>query len=272
MVPIFKRERATDIAYDELEKRREARIARRPAPADNDRPEGLVKVSGETAPPPTQEAGVVESDGRAEIGPLLAQLDPEARNERVRAEKWSSPSADGDYLKALEQFEGHEVRLPDGSRVPDRHSPTRYLMSPVEDLRRVAEAGRAAGKAGLAGIVAAATPGASGPSAAALHQAYGQTRTAIGQGGEFDYQRKAAAGGKDGFIQLRRFRNVSNFNVGLFMQQAGAPLDFALGIAGLYAWKNSSNFRPDRPPYFLDPQTEEFIRQGHAAGQSGAFD
>lgn len=127
---------------------------------------------------------------------------------------------------------------------------------------------RAAGKAGLVGGIG---PGATAPSTAALHQAYERTRAAIGQGGEFDYQRKAAVGGKDGFVQLRQFKNVSNFNVGLYMQQAGFPLEATLGIAGWYAERNSSNYQPDEP-YGLDPQTREFIEQGHAIGASGAFD
>lgn len=96
-------------------------------------------------------------------------------------------------------------------------------------------------------------------------------RAAIAQGGEFDYQRKAAVGEKSGFVQLRQFWNVSNFNVGLFMQQAGAPLWLTLEIAGWYAWKNSSNYSPDEPSG-LHPRTREFIARGYKAGTRGAFD
>jgi hypothetical protein len=64
---------------------------------------------------------------------------------------------------------------------------------------------------------------------------------------------------------------VSNFNVGLFSQQAGLTLVMTLGLAGLYASKNSSNYRPDQP-YGLDPQTREFIERGYEAGESGVFD
>jgi len=38
-----------------------------------------------------------------------------------------------------------------------------------------------------------------------------------------------------GFTQLRQFRDVSNFNVGLYMQQAGFTLDETLSIAGGFA-------------------------------------
>lgn len=251
MVPIFKRERATDHAYDVLEEKRQARIAKTRAEYSQlDRPDaGIVKVSG------------------GDVEPALAQLGPEARNERIRSGKWATPTDDSDYLKSLEEYQGRKVRLPDGSLVPDRYSPTGSLMSPVEDPRSVAAAGREAGKAGLFGVP---SPRGSTSLSDAMH-AHERIRAAIGQGGEFDYQRKAAVGGKDGFVQLRQFRNISNFNVGLFMQQAGAPLWLTLEIAGGYAKEKSSNYRPDKP-YGLDPQTKEFIEQGHAAGRSGMFD
>ncbi len=64
---------------------------------------------------------------------------------------------------------------------------------------------------------------------------------------------------------------MSNFNVGLFMQQAGFRLEAALWIAGKYAWLNSSNYRPNEPGG-LHPRTREFIELGHKAGANGAFD
>ncbi|MEI6204153.1 MAG: hypothetical protein WCP68_19575, partial [Enhydrobacter sp.] len=68
-----------------------------------------------------------------------------------------------------------------------------------------------------------------------------------------------------------QFRNVSNFNVGLFMQQAGIPLPITLTVAGRFASKYSSNYRPDEE-YGLDPQTREFIENGYRVGEGGAFD
>ncbi len=274
IVPILKREQATDAVYDVLEEQRQARIAKRQSEANGKgRPaQGFIKVSG-GSPDLRPDGGATPFGDRpsADVGPLLAQLGPEARSERIRAQKWSEPSGDREYLKSLEQFRGRVVRLPDGSRVPDSYSPTRDLMSPVEDLRQVAAAGRSAGRNGLSGLVTILAPGTTTLSPAIVEQVYEQTRAAIAQGGEFDYQRKAAVGEKSGFVQLRQFRNVSNFNVGLFMQQAGAPLWVTLLIAGVYAWRNSSNYAPDER-YGLERQTREFIEHGYAAGKSGVFD
>lgn len=274
IVPIIRREQATDHAYEVLEEKRQARIARRQSEANEagQPDQGFIKVSGGTPDlRPGNRSPFAEDVPDPEVGPSLAQLGPEARSERIRAQKWNEPTGDREYLNSLEQFRGRAVRLPDGSRVPDSYSPTGDLMSPVDDLRQVAAAGRAAGSARLKGEVGASTPRAIGPSPALLEQAYEQTRTAIGQGGEFDYQRKAALGEKSGFVQLRQFRNVSNFNVGLFMQQAKVPLEATLLIAGQYAKKNSSNYAPSEP-YGLERQTREFIEHGYAAGESGVFD
>lgn len=74
-----------------------------------------------------------------------------------------------------------------------------------------------------------------------------------------------------GYTQLPQFRHVSNFNIGLFAQQAGLSLDEALGISGMYAKWLSRNYKPDQP-YGLDPENTEFIRKGFEAGASGVFD
>lgn len=138
-------------------------------------------------------------------------------------------------------------------------------MSPIDDLSLVARAGRAARTAWISeGIAIAALT----PENLEKHykQVYAFVRSALAQGGEFDYQRKAALGEKSGFVQLRQFRNVSNFNVGLFMQQAAFPLKATLWIAGQYAKENSSNYRPDQD-YGLDPQTRDFIERGRERKQ-----
>lgn len=54
------------------------------------------------------------------------------------------------------------------------------------------------------------------------------------------------------------------------MQQAGAPLKLALGIAGWYARNYSSNYSPGQP-YGLEPQTREFIELGYKVGERGVF-
>ena len=273
IAPILKREQATDAAYDVLEQQRQARIAKRQSEAsETGRPaQGFIKVSsGNLDLGADGKARSAEEGAPLGAGPLLAQLGPEARTERIRAQKWSEPSGDREYLKSLEQFRGRVARLPDGSRVPDPYSPTGDLMSPIDDLSLVARAGRAARTAWISeGIAIAALT----PENLEKHykQVYAFVRSALAQGGEFDYQRKAALGEKSGFVQLRQFRNVSNFNVGLFMQQAAFPLKATLWIAGQYAKENSSNYRPDQD-YGLDPQTRDFIERGYAAGESGVFD
>jgi hypothetical protein len=71
-------------------------------------------------------------------------------------------------------------------------------------------------------------------------------------------------------LQLPQFRDVSNFNVGLYMQQANFPLPAILKIAGNYAKENSSNYMPNEP-YGLDPRTRKWIERGYEAGDSGTF-
>lgn len=77
--------------------------------------------------------------------------------------------------------------------------------------------------------------------------------------------------GKDGFVQLRQFRNISNINVGLFAQKLGLPLWVTLKIAGEYASKNSSNAKPGQP-FNLDPQTMDHIVTGYHLGDDGVIE
>ena len=73
-----------------------------------------------------------------------------------------------------------------------------------------------------------------------------------------------------GWTQSRQFRDVANFNVGLYMQQAGFTLDEALSIAGRFANIFSGNKKPEEP-YGLDPDTKKFIEVGYGVGESGMF-
>src|SRR2546421_5140460 len=50
-----------------------------------------------------------------------------------------------------------------------------------------------------------------------------------------------------GFVQRPHFAHVSNFNVGLFAQQAGLTLDEAHRFAGEYASLLSRNADPSKP-------------------------
>lgn len=94
----------------------------------------------------------------------------------------------------------------------------------------------------------------------------------LAQGGVFDYQRRAYEYGKDGFTQLRQFRNISNVNVGLLCQQTGfLTKEETLTIAGNYARENSSNYHPYEP-YGLDPQTRKYIEEGYDIGKKRLYE
>lgn len=135
------------------------------------------------------------------------------------------------------------VTLPDGKRVPNPYSKTGYLISPVADLSPVAEAGRQAG-AIYQEMLASHDPDIQ---QAALPQFVASIGGAISQGGTFDYQR-TRADYLSRFMQLPQFRDVSNFNVGLYMQQTGQfSQDDTLSLAGTFARYFSSNYMPDRP-------------------------
>jgi Large polyvalent protein-associated domain 3 len=156
---------------------------------------------------------------------------------------------------------GRPVVLPNGLRIP-ADCTTGCLMSPVSDLEPVAAAGRELGKA----YTKMLNDPDAGPSAAVA--LYAGLNAYVGHGGVFDYQRRGNH--IAGFTQLPQYRDVSNFNVGLFCQQAGLSLEETLRAAGFYARNLSSNARPDQP-YGLDPRTSSFITQGYNAGASGVF-
>ena len=155
---------------------------------------------------------------------------------------------------------GVPVKLPNGKTVPDPHSPTGVMMAPSSSVTDVAAAGKNTGNT-VAALNAAGMPGTA---AAVLVTSLG---TNVGTGGKFDEQRMGPQSDvlTGGFQQLPQFRDASNFNVGLFSQQAGMTLDQTLQTAGDFAKHFSSNYSPDQP-YGLAPQTAEFIRAGYQAG------
>jgi hypothetical protein len=160
-------------------------------------------------------------------------------------------------------FPGHPVRLPNGHHIRDNHSDSQVLMSPKDDLNDVAAAGREAGENYR---TIRDNPRASGSQGFSIIADMARN---VGQGGKFDYQREGNF--VTGFKQHRQFRNVSNFNVGLFMQQTGLyTLEQTLDISGKFASLFSSNHRKDQP-HGLDPQTERWIRIGYSAGASGVY-
>ena len=154
-------------------------------------------------------------------------------------------------------FPGVPVKLPNGKTVSDPHSPTGMLMAPTSSVSDVAAAGKKAGQD-------AQRLDAQSIGGIALTVELGR---AVGTGGQFDDQRMGPQSDvlTGGFQQLPQFRDVSNFNVGLFAQQAGMTLDETLKTAGDFAKYFSSNSSPGQP-YGLAPQTAEFIRIGYQAG------
>jgi len=162
------------------------------------------------------------------------------------------PSNDLELEKAFEAWRGVKVTLPNGQGIDDPKSPTGYVMGPFNDLKNVAEAGK---RERLNAMI--------GPAET--------LRRYLGQGGVFDYQRRSYKYGKDGFTQLRQFRNIANINVVLFAQKLGLPLWVTLKIAGEYARENSSNARSDQP-FNLDPQTMDYIVIGYHLGDDGLIE
>jgi len=159
--------------------------------------------------------------------------------------------------------QGVPVQLPNGQNVADEKSPTGYLMSPVADLGSVAAAGK---QAGITYSSLVSNPDTTG---AALPYLFWRFVADVSQGGTFDYQREGSL--IAGYTQLPQFRNISNFNVGLYCQQLGLTLDETLRIAGIYAFFKSSNAKSEKP-YGLDQVTKEFIETGFNIGERGLFD
>ncbi len=168
----------------------------------------------------------------------------------------------GTSLK-IDPSPGEAVVLPDGSTVADPSSATGKLMSPVADLATVAAAGRAAGTTFRAML--------DNPETAAGAFPYLGTMLGVnlGHAGTFDYQRRGNM--ITGYTQLPQYAHVSNFNVGLFAQQAGLPLEQILWIAGRFACNFSANAKPSEP-YCLHPEQLQYITMGYKTGQSGMFD
>ncbi len=219
IVPIIKREQATDYAYEELEKRREERIAKKREAmllASPNVDPNIVRVGA-----PQTEASDVEV-AQAPTPTLAPRVD-------------NPPAA-----TSAKPSEGTPVILPNGKTVPNEYALSGVLMSPFADLDNVAAAGRAAFRAGLVNWL-------KNPLKVEEAIDYGieLIRKDLAQGGRFDYQRLLIPDTLPDYLQLPQFRDVSNFNVGLFMQQAGFPLWATKFIAGKYAERYSSNYRPN---------------------------
>lgn len=145
--------------------------------------------------------------------------------------------------------------------MPDPNSPTGSMMSPVANLSDVAAAGKSAGVE-FRDLVKSDSQAAGGFEV-------GSFGAAVGTGGKFDYQR---SGNQilgllhlHGFKHHPQFRDVSNFNVGLFSQQFGLSLQETLTMTGHYAHMFSGNAAPSQP-YGLDPRVTQFVTAGYNAG------
>ena len=73
-----------------------------------------------------------------------------------------------------------------------------------------------------------------------------------------------------GFTPEPRLQPLSNFNIGLFCQQAGMTLDQTLRIAGRFALLFSSNSDHTKP-YGLRDDNRNLITEGYKRGASGVF-
>jgi hypothetical protein len=141
------------------------------------------------------------------------------------------------------------VVLPDGRKliVKDEKGQETALLSPKADLSEVAAAGKATRQTYEDYL------NSSEPGAADGHR-LGALLRYLGHGGLFDYQREGNpvignlaefVPGLPKFKQHPAYQPVSNFNVGLFSQQAGMSLEETLRNASWYAKHWSSNYMPD---------------------------
>lgn len=158
---------------------------------------------------------------------------------------------------------GTDVVLPDGSFLEDSQSPSGHMRAPIGDLTAVARAGRSARDQYKSMLL---FPETAISATGYLLLTLGMN---VGQGGDFDYQRRGNR--LIGFRQFHQYWHVSNFNVGLFAQQGGLTVEEALKTAGLFARLFSNNVDPSLP-YSLNPDVADYIRKGFAAGESGVFE
>ena len=229
---------------------------------------GLVDdVAGDVLPRGESDPNIVRTSGGEPVEPngntQIAQQQEPAKAGQETAPPTKSVLGSSKLQAAttnLATDPGKRVVLPNGLNVPSSEDPkTEFLMSPVGDLSAVAAAGWEAGR----------------DIRVSLFEAIGTARKLLrrdlAQGGRFDYQRLwSPDDDAPGYLQLRQFRDVSNFNVGLYMQQAGIPLWATLLVAGEYAEEHSSNYMPNEP-YGLDPRVKRWIERGYEAGETSGF-
>jgi hypothetical protein len=170
------------------------------------------------------------------------------------------PYARLDDPQPLAQQQGTAVKDPKGNTVidPNTNAP---LASPTGSLQSVANAGKQFGK----DLKTMMNTG--GPDAFTAAMLAGLD-AAVGHGGTFDYQRQHNSDGSVTFVSA--FRDVSNYNIGLYAQQAGIPLNDVLRLAQGYASVLSKNYDSSNPSGG-NPRNAGMIRLGYAAGASGVY-
>jgi hypothetical protein len=136
---------------------------------------------------------------------------------------------------------------------------TGSLMSPTSDVGSVVKAGKQFGLAVL--TLSIYNPLLGATVFVAGLGAY------LGHYGVFDYQRKGLPPFTTKFYP--QYIRVSNFNIGVFAQQAGVPEKVILAIAGAYARVLSNNATADQL-YGLT-QNREMIHLGYSLSALGAF-
>jgi RHS repeat-associated protein len=162
--------------------------------------------------------------------------------------------ADGTWtIQAQQKNQGVPVVKPGGNTVPDSNSSTNQMMSPTTNLQPVADAGKAVGEH-YAELMKKSPLLAGAYLLVALNHY-------VGHGGVFDYQRSGNA--ITGYDQLRQFRDVSNFNVGLFTRSAGLSLEQTMNMTRFIGSMSNYGSAP-LGPNGVPARTEEFIRLGYS--------
>ncbi len=242
------------------------------APAREPKPTTANLALGEEARP-----GSALSDPRSDVASgdgQIAQAEPteppSTASRRGAAPPTEPPPNDQATEKAFQDFEGENLLLSNEKWVVDANSPTGYVITPFkDDLKSIAAAAK---RAKAEHPDWELSQGLLLMDKKTRDELEAVLRANLGQAGTFDYQRRRYPPGKDGLTQLRQFRSIANINVGLFCQQLGLSLDQTLWLAGYYAVKNSSNRNFLRPRYFLDSDTEKYIRTGYEIGAEKLFE
>jgi hypothetical protein len=160
--------------------------------------------------------------------------------------------------------DGRPLLTATGATIPDKYSSTGLLMSPTGDISSVVRAGQTFGLSVETSLARANVIGAAAGFVAGLG-------ASLGTYGFFDYQRKGFPGSTP--MYYSQYRDLSNFSIGVFGQQAGMSETAIARIAGLFAGLFSSNAHPgfSDPQNWMALQNREMIHLGYSLSAQGAF-